>query len=68
MQYGIGIGLILLGIAGLFLPVVQGILFIVSGFLVLRAHNFGKATKHLKHHYHHVKRNVKKDRSNKHIH
>ena len=54
MQYGLGIGLIILGILGLFLPVLQGILFLVAGFLVLRAHNLKKATRTLKHHLTHV--------------
>ncbi|MBW2972213.1 hypothetical protein KY359_04220 [Candidatus Woesearchaeota archaeon] len=41
VQYGIGISLILLGIAGLFLPFLQGILMIVLGIVVLRAHKAG---------------------------
>ena len=63
VQYGLGIGLILIGIAGLFLPLIQGVLLIVAGFLVLRAHNIPKATRHLKHHYHHVKSHVKGKKS-----
>ncbi|MBU2561780.1 MAG: hypothetical protein KKD17_05780 [Nanoarchaeota archaeon] len=41
MQYGLGIGLILLGIAGLFLPFLQGVLMIVLGVIVLRADRMG---------------------------
>ena len=37
VQLGLGIGLILLGIAGLFLPFLQGVLLIVLGVFVLRA-------------------------------
>jgi len=37
LQYTLGILLILLGIAGLFLPFLQGILLIVLGVFVLRA-------------------------------
>lgn len=49
-QYGLGIAFILIGIIGLFLPVIQGILFIIAGFLILRAHNLNTATKTLKNH------------------
>ncbi|MFH1064207.1 MAG: hypothetical protein V1729_03950 [Candidatus Woesearchaeota archaeon] len=38
IQYTLGISLILLGIAGLFLPILQGILLIGLGILVLRGH------------------------------
>ncbi|MBN1544344.1 hypothetical protein JW898_02675 [Candidatus Woesearchaeota archaeon] len=41
LQYGLGTGLILLGIAGLFLPLLQGVLMIVLGMLILRADKAG---------------------------
>ncbi len=37
IQYGIGILLIIIGIAGLFLPILQGLLLIALGVIVLRA-------------------------------
>jgi uncharacterized protein YqgC (DUF456 family) len=41
VQYGLGIGLIIIGIAGLFLPLLQGVLLIILGIFVLRAHKAG---------------------------
>ncbi|MBW2964043.1 hypothetical protein KY363_01160 [Candidatus Woesearchaeota archaeon] len=38
-QYTLGIFLIVLGVIGLFLPVLQGVLFIVLGIFVLREGN-----------------------------
>jgi uncharacterized protein YqgC (DUF456 family) len=43
VQYGLGIGLILVGIAGLFLPFLQGVLLIILGVFVLRAHSIKSA-------------------------
>lgn len=43
VQYGLGISLILLGIAGLFLPILQGVLLMILGVVVLRAHSLGNA-------------------------
>ena len=43
VQYGLGIVLILVGIAGLFLPVLQGVLLVILGVVVLRAHSLGTA-------------------------
>lgn len=37
LQYGLGIALIIIGIAGLFLPFLQGILLIFLGAAVLKA-------------------------------
>lgn len=37
VQYGLGISLVLLGIAGLFLPFLQGILLILLGVAVIKA-------------------------------
>ena len=48
VQYGLGIGFILIGIAGLFLPLLQGILFIVLGIFILRAHSLRGAWETLK--------------------
>ncbi len=49
VQYGVGIGLILLGIAGLFLPFLQGILLIVLGIFVLRAERMGDVWQGIRH-------------------
>lgn len=38
LQYGLGIALIIVGIAGLFLPFLQGVLLIILGVFVIRAH------------------------------
>jgi len=38
LQIGLGYGLLALGVAGLFLPILQGILFIMLGLLVLSYH------------------------------
>jgi uncharacterized membrane protein YbaN (DUF454 family) len=43
LQYSLGIGLIILGIIGLFLPILQGILFIVTGVVILRADSMQEA-------------------------
>ncbi len=37
LQYGLGISLILVGIAGLFLPLLQGVLLILLGIFVIKA-------------------------------
>ena len=48
LQYGLGISLIIIGIAGLFLPVLQGVLFILAGVVVLREENVKTATNKLR--------------------
>lgn len=48
VQYTLGIFLIILGAIGLFLPVLQGVLFIVLGVFVLRADNMSDAWQSIK--------------------
>jgi uncharacterized protein YqgC (DUF456 family) len=48
VQYGLGISFIILGIAGLFLPFIQGILFIVIGVLIIKAPSMAHAWERIK--------------------
>ncbi len=48
IQYGLGILLIMIGVAGLFLPVLQGVLLILLGVVVLRADSLKNAGANLK--------------------
>lgn len=58
IRYGMGISIILLGIAGLFLPILQGILLITLGILVIKGGGIRKNWNDLKKK---VKPNNKKD-------
>jgi len=53
LRVGLGVLLIAFGIAGLFLPFLQGVLMILLGVLLLKADNFGHA-------WHMVKKKFKK--------
>jgi uncharacterized protein YqgC (DUF456 family) len=42
IQYGVGIGLIIAGIIGLFVPLLQGVLMIIAGVVILKADKIDK--------------------------
>ena len=49
VQYGLGVGFIILGVAGLFLPILQGVLMIALGVFILKAPNMTDCWKQIKH-------------------
>lgn len=42
IQYGVGIGLIIAGVIGLFVPLLQGVLMIIAGVVILKADKIDK--------------------------
>ncbi|MFC1742024.1 hypothetical protein ACFL3V_05810 [Nanoarchaeota archaeon] len=61
LQYGLGISLLILGIAGLFLPILQGVLLIALGIFVLKAHKMSDVWPNVKE----KARSIRKRRSKK---